>query len=77
MQRTIFEPEHELFRESFQHFVDTEITPYHEEWGRAGKVDKAMFREAGKRGFLGWPFPRSTVAGVSTISDTTRSSMRS
>jgi len=63
MQRTIFEPEHELFRESFQHFVDTEITPYHEEWGRAGKVDKAMFREAGRRGFLGMAIPEEHGGG--------------
>jgi alkylation response protein AidB-like acyl-CoA dehydrogenase len=63
MQRTIFEPDHELFRESFQHFVDTEITPYHEEWGRAGKVDKAMFREAGKRGFLGMAIPEEHGGG--------------
>jgi alkylation response protein AidB-like acyl-CoA dehydrogenase len=63
MQRTIFEPEHELFRESFQHFVDTEITPYHEEWRRAGKVDKAMFREAGRRGFLGMAIPEEHGGG--------------
>jgi alkylation response protein AidB-like acyl-CoA dehydrogenase len=63
MQRTIFEPEHELFRESFQHFVDTEITPYHEQWGRAGKVDKAMFREAGRRGFLGMAIPEEHGGG--------------
>ena len=63
MQRTIFEPEHELFRESFQHFVDTEITPHHDEWGRAGKVDKAMFRKAGERGFLGMAIPEEHGGG--------------
>jgi alkylation response protein AidB-like acyl-CoA dehydrogenase len=63
MERTIFEPEHELFRESFQHFVDTEIVPHHGEWGRAGKVDKAMFREAGERGFLGMAVPEDFGGG--------------
>jgi len=63
MQRTIFEPEHEIFRESFQHFVDSEILPHHVVWSREGKVDKAMFREAGARGFLGMAVPEEHGGG--------------
>ena len=57
MKRTIFEPEHELFRESVQHFVDTEILPHNAEWERAGIIDKSMFRAAGGAGLLGMAVP--------------------
>jgi alkylation response protein AidB-like acyl-CoA dehydrogenase len=63
MQRTIFEPEHELFRESFANFNDKEIAPHYEEWDRAGKVDKEMFRKAGRQGFLGMAIPEALGGG--------------
>ncbi|MGH3598290.1 MAG: hypothetical protein ACRDUT_20375, partial [Mycobacterium sp.] len=28
-QRTLFEPEHELFRESYRAFLDRHVAPYH------------------------------------------------
>ncbi len=57
MHRTIFEPEHELFRESFRHFLDTEILPNTERWERHGRVDKSLFQRAGALGFLGMAIP--------------------
>ena len=63
MQRTVMEPEHELFRESVQHFYDTEIAPNLEEWESAGIVDKAMFRKAGAAGLLGMAIPEEFGGG--------------
>jgi len=63
MQRTIFEPEHELFRESFANFNDKEIAPHYEEWDRAGKVDKEMFSKAGRQGILGMAIPEALGGG--------------
>ncbi len=57
MQRTIFDPEHDLFRDSVQHFMETEILPHREAWEKAGLVDKAMFRKAGSAGLLGMAIP--------------------
>ncbi len=57
MRRTIFEPEHELFRKSVERFVDVEILPNHEDWSEAGIADKAMFRVAGRQGLLGMAIP--------------------
>jgi alkylation response protein AidB-like acyl-CoA dehydrogenase len=57
MQRTVFEPEHEIFRKSVRHFLDSEILPHVAEWDRDGKVDKAMFRRAGDAGLLGMAVP--------------------
>ncbi len=52
MRRTIFEEEHEMFRETARAFTEREIVPYHEKWEADGKVDKAMFRKAGDVGLL-------------------------
>ncbi|RPI21014.1 MAG: acyl-CoA dehydrogenase, partial [Actinobacteria bacterium] len=63
MERTIFEPEHDLFRETARTFVAKEIEPHHEVWDRAGKVDKEMFRKAGRQGLLGMAIPEGYGGG--------------
>ncbi|MCC5950737.1 MAG: acyl-CoA dehydrogenase family protein [Acidimicrobiia bacterium] len=52
MRRTLFDDEHEMFRDSFRRFVAEEITPHHERWEEAGIVDRDLFRAAGAHGFL-------------------------
>ncbi|MDH5290698.1 MAG: acyl-CoA dehydrogenase family protein, partial [Acidimicrobiia bacterium] len=63
LKRTLFEPEHELFRESFRGFVEREIVPHADAWEQAGIVDKAMFRRAGEHGFLGMEIPEVLGGG--------------
>lgn len=57
MQRTILEPDHELFRESVQHFMEKEILPNVDQWEHDGNIDKEMFRKAGRAGLLGMAIP--------------------
>src|SRR6202012_2098786 len=52
-QRTLFEPEHNLFRQSYRAFLDRHVAPYHDEWEKAKIVDRGVWLEAGKQGFLG------------------------
>ncbi len=63
LKRTLFEPEHDLFRESFRAFVEREIVPNADSWEQAGIVDKAMFRRAGENGFLGMEIPEALGGG--------------
>ncbi len=63
MQRTIYGPEHRLFRESVNHFIAIAIVPNHDLWTRAGRVDKAMFRAAGEQGLLGMAIPEAYGGG--------------
>ncbi len=63
MQRNIFETNHDIFRETVEHFVEVEILPFHEQWSDEGKVDKAMFRAAGAQGLLGMAIPESYGGG--------------
>ncbi|HYJ69499.1 MAG TPA: acyl-CoA dehydrogenase family protein [Nocardioidaceae bacterium] len=63
MRRTIFEAEHDAFRESVRAFCDKEIVPHHKEWEAAGIVPRELWLEAGKQGFLGFMVPEEYGGG--------------
>ncbi|MCS6935190.1 MAG: acyl-CoA dehydrogenase family protein [Chitinophagales bacterium] len=52
-----FTPEHQLLRESFRQFVETEIKPHVAEWEANKICDREVFRKMGERGFFGVSFP--------------------
>jgi acyl-CoA dehydrogenase len=52
MQRTIFEPEHDQFRENARRFFQSEIGPHGERWRKQGFVDREAFLKAGDQGYL-------------------------
>ncbi|MDT0576252.1 acyl-CoA dehydrogenase family protein [Croceicoccus sp. F390] len=52
MQRTIFEPEHEQFRDSVRKFMQAEVGPNAERWREAGMVDREVYLKAGEQGLL-------------------------
>jgi alkylation response protein AidB-like acyl-CoA dehydrogenase len=57
VRRTLFDDEHELFRDSVRRFIATEVAPHNDEWERAGVVDRSLFTGAGTHGFLGMAAP--------------------
>jgi alkylation response protein AidB-like acyl-CoA dehydrogenase len=63
MERTLFNAEHEMFRESVRGFIAKEVVPHHEEWEHAGLVDRELFRKAGAQGFLGMAVPEELGGG--------------
>ncbi|MCP4084774.1 MAG: acyl-CoA dehydrogenase [Actinomycetia bacterium] len=63
LERTLFDEEHDMFRDSFRRFVENEIVPHHERWEDEGKVDKQMFETAGANGFLGMAVPEEYGGG--------------
>jgi alkylation response protein AidB-like acyl-CoA dehydrogenase len=52
MQRLIFEPEHEQFRESVRRFMQAEVAPHGERWRQQGMVDREVYRKAGAQSLL-------------------------
>jgi alkylation response protein AidB-like acyl-CoA dehydrogenase len=52
IQRTLFTPDHEAFRDSFRRFMEKEIAPFHADWEEQGYVDRAVWHKAGDNGFL-------------------------
>ena len=63
VERTLFEPEHELFRESYQKFLAQHVAPNHEKWEEQNIVDRDVWVEAGKQGFLGTAVPEEFGGG--------------
>ena len=52
IDRTLFTPDHEAFRDSFRRFIEREVSPFHDGWEEQGYVDRAVWNKAGENGFL-------------------------
>ena len=63
MKRTIFEEEHQLFRETFRQFVEKEMVPHNNFWEQEGIVSRELFEKAGEHGFLGIDLPEEYGGG--------------
>jgi alkylation response protein AidB-like acyl-CoA dehydrogenase len=57
MRRTLLTEEHQLFRDSFRHFVEKEMVPHIEQWEKDGIVARDLWLKAGQQGFLGISVP--------------------
>ncbi|WP_332738824.1 acyl-CoA dehydrogenase family protein [Hydrogenophaga sp.] len=59
IERTLFNTDHEAFRDSFRKFIEKEIAPHHEAWEEQGYVDRAVWSKAGENGFLCMTLPEA------------------
>ncbi len=50
--RTLFNADHEAFRDAYRRFLDKEVVPHHAAWEAQGYVDREVWRKAGENGFL-------------------------
>jgi alkylation response protein AidB-like acyl-CoA dehydrogenase len=57
MRRTLFEDEHDWFRESVAAFVDRELMPRRERFREQRSIDREVWLKAGEAGFLGLGVP--------------------
>ena len=63
MKRTLYTPEHLMFRDAFRRFVEKEIAPHHAQWEHDGIVPRAVWRKAGELGFLCFDAPEELGGG--------------
>jgi alkylation response protein AidB-like acyl-CoA dehydrogenase len=52
IERTLFNEEHEMWRESVRRFVEQEIVPFHAQWEHDGIVPRELWLKAGEHGLL-------------------------
>ena len=57
IERTLFSPDHESFRDSFRKFMEKEIAPFHAEWEEQGYVARDVWNKAGENGYLCMTMP--------------------
>ena len=63
MKRSLYEPDHDAFREVVRTFLSKEVVPNHAEWERAGATPRELFTAAGAQGLLGMAVPESFGGG--------------
>jgi acyl-CoA dehydrogenase len=50
--RTLFNSDHEMFRDALRKFLEKEAVPHHAKWEDEGLVPKDLWLKAGEQGFL-------------------------
>jgi len=63
MNRTIYNEDHEAFRQSYRSWVDNEIVPHDDEWNKVEITPRSLFTNAGSHGFLGFDIPEEFGGG--------------
>jgi alkylation response protein AidB-like acyl-CoA dehydrogenase len=64
VRRTLFEADHEAFRDTVRTFLAKEVAPHHAAWEAAGIVPRELFAAAGAKGLLGWAVPEEHGGGA-------------
>src|SRR4051812_4726882 len=63
MQRTVYNEEHEAFRDVAHEFVERQVKPRMETMREQREIDRQTWLEAGKQGLLGVPVPEEYGGG--------------
>ncbi|MEC9431692.1 MAG: acyl-CoA dehydrogenase family protein [Pseudomonadota bacterium] len=50
--RSLYEPDHEMFRDSVKKWIAANVTPHVARWREEGIVDREVWKSAGEQGFL-------------------------
>ena len=75
LSRTVYNEDHEAFRQSVRQFLLKEVAPHQAEWAEAGVVPKDLWSKAGAVGML-CPTVPEAYGGLAWTSAITRSLMR-
>ncbi|MGI5169427.1 acyl-CoA dehydrogenase family protein [Spirillospora sp. CA-253888] len=57
MRRTVFNEDHEAFRETVRDFVNAEVVPVYEQWEQAGHPPRDFYNKLGELGVFGIQVP--------------------
>ncbi len=57
MNSMYFTEEHELFRKSFQEFLQKEVVPHIEKWEKTGTIERFIWEKFGEMGYFGLTYP--------------------
>ncbi|QFS90358.1 Acyl-CoA dehydrogenase [Mycobacterium sp. THAF192] len=57
MERTLYEPDHEAYRETVREFLAREVVPHQHDWDRDRWIDRSVFSRAAKSGIYALQIP--------------------
>lgn len=52
IERSLFQPEHDMWRDTVRKFIEKEIVPFHDQWEKDGIVPREVWLKAGEAGML-------------------------
>ncbi|GGY45780.1 acyl-CoA dehydrogenase [Bacterioplanes sanyensis] len=50
--RSVYNQEHDMFRDAVRKFMQREVAPYHDEWEKQGHISREAWKKAGDAGIL-------------------------
>ncbi len=65
--RTVYDEEHEAFRDTVRRFMEREVAPHHGQWEKDGKVPREVWAKAGDAGLLLPAVPEEFGGGGGTF----------
>ncbi|MGW6744002.1 acyl-CoA dehydrogenase family protein [Streptomyces sp. NPDC055025] len=57
MRRTVYNEDHEAFRETIRAFIEAEVVPVYDEWYAAGQAPRDFYHQLGELGVFGIEVP--------------------
>lgn len=63
MRRTLFDADHESFRQLVRDFLEKDVVPHFEQWRKAGQVPRSLFTDLGKLGIISTSVPAEYGGG--------------
>ena len=57
MRRTVFNEDHEAFRQTLRDFIEAEVVPYYPDWYAAGLVPREFYYKLAELGLFGIEVP--------------------
>ncbi|MFD7294568.1 acyl-CoA dehydrogenase family protein [Streptomyces sp. NPDC059897] len=67
MRRTVFDEDHEAFRETLRAFIEAEVVPHYDEWFQQGVVPRELYAKMAELGLFGINVPEEyDGAGLDT-----------
>ncbi|MFI7384636.1 acyl-CoA dehydrogenase family protein [Streptomyces sp. NPDC049813] len=67
MRRTVFNEDHEAFRETLRAFIEAEVVPHYDEWFQQGVVPRELYAKMAELGLFGINVPEEyDGAGLDT-----------
>ncbi|MFJ9707250.1 acyl-CoA dehydrogenase family protein [Streptomyces sp. NPDC101234] len=63
MERNLYTPDHEAFRDSVRTFVEREVAPHFQQWEEQRLVDRRLWQAAARQGILGLAVPEKHGGG--------------
>ena len=70
MERSLYEADHEAYRETVREFLAREVEPHKDKWDDEKWIDREVFARAAKTGIYAHRFPSGTAVRANPTTGT-------